>query len=231
MRWLLRFFRAADGMPVWMVVLTAAIGLYAAVVSALDSKAVDEALAMLLLWQMLCASAGFARPAASGHFDPALVRCDRRLVALAHAVHAAWPVAALWLLIAAVDAAHRQAVPLAFEPGRLAAFLFVSAACWAAGLRAPRMIGGTLWLVAIVAAATTRFGPEQYAAMLARPDGTPLELVHAAALAMACPFLMVGDHVPPRMGAAAVLAAGAVMSAAAGVIHVSRRGYPLEPAS
>ncbi|HEX6324256.1 MAG TPA: hypothetical protein VFZ36_11065 [Vicinamibacterales bacterium] len=231
MRWLLRFFRAADGMPVWMVALTAAIGLYAAAVSILDPTAVDEALAMLLLWQMLCASAGFAHPAAAGHFDPALVRCDRRLVALAHAVHAAWPVAALWLLIAAIDAAHRQAVPLAFEPGRFAAFLFVSAACWAGGLRAPRLTVGALWLVAIVAVATTRFGAGQYAAMLARPDGTPLELLHAAALALACPFLMVGDHVPPRMGAAAVLAVAAAVSAAAGVMHISGRSYPLEPAS
>ena len=231
MRWLLRFFRAADGMPVWMMALTAAIGLYTAVVSALDPRAVDEALAILLLWQMLCASAGFARPAASGHFDPALVRCDRRLVAAAHAVHAAWPVAAIWLLIAAVDAAGRQTVPLALEPGRLAAFLFVSAACWAASLRAPRLTGGALWLVTIVAAVTTRFGAGQYGAMLARPDGTALELLHAAALAMACPFLMLGDYVPPRPGAAIVLAIAAAIAAAAGVAHISRRSYPLEPAS
>jgi hypothetical protein len=230
-RWLLRFFRAADGWPIWMIVLTAVIGLYTAIVTSLDAKAVDEALAMLLLWQMLCASAGFARPAAAGHFDPALVRCDRRLVALAHAVHAAWPVALLWLLIAAVEAASHRTMPLAFEAGRLAAFVFVSVVCWAASLPAPRLTAGTLWLVAIVAAVTTRFGAEQYGAMLARADGTAQELMHAAALAAACPFLMLGDYVPPRMGAAAVLTLTAAMAGAAGIAHISRRSYPLEPAS
>jgi len=230
-RWLLRFFRAADGLPIWMAVLSAVIGLYTGIVSFLDPRSVDEALAILLLWQMLCASAGFARPAASGHFDPALVRYDRRLVAGAHAVHAVWPGAALWLLIAAVDAAGRHAVPLALEPGRLAAFLFVSAAGWAASLRAPRLTGGALWLVALVAAVTTRFGAEQYGAMLARPDGTALELLHAAALAMVCPFLMLGDYVPPRPGAAVALALAAAIAAASGVVHISRRSYPLEPAS
>jgi hypothetical protein len=231
MRWFLRFFRAADGMPGWMLLTTLAVGLYAAFISARDPKGVDEALAMLLLWQMLCASTGFARPAAAGHFDPALVRGDRRVVAAAHAVHATWPVAALWLLVAGVDAASHRAMPLALEPGRLAAFLFVSAAGWALSLPAPRLVSGALWIVAIVAGATTRFGAEQYAAMLARPDGTAAELLHAAGLALACPFLMLGDHVPPRAGAAAVLAVAAAAAIASGMLRIVRRSYPLEPAS
>ncbi len=229
MRWLLRFFHAADAMPGWMILLTAAVGIYAGAVSWLDPKSVDEALAMLLLWQMLAASAGFARPAAAGHFDPALVASSRSLVAIAHALHAVWPVTVLWLAIAAVDAAFHRSLPLAFEPGRLAAFAFVSAASWALSLPAPRLVTGSLWLMAIVVSATTRFGADQYTSMLSRPDGTLPELLHAAALTLVCPFLLVGDHVPPREGAAIIAGAASVVAAACGVVHVARRDFALEP--
>jgi hypothetical protein len=106
----------------------------------------------------------------------------------------------------------------------------VSFAAWALALPAARTVTGTLWLMLIVAAATTRFGPEQYAAMLERPGGSGAQLLHAAALTLVCPFLLIGDHIPLRTGIASLLLAIAVMALVAGVRYVERRDYPLEAA-
>lgn len=229
MTWILRFFHVVDGMPRWMQVMTILLGGYAALMAALDARSVDESLAVLLLWQMLSAATGFARPAASGFFDPVLTRHDRRLIAAAHALHSVWPVALAWLAIALVDVVAHGRTPLAFEPGRLAAFVFVSVVSWALSLPAPRLITGALWLFAIVAAATTRLGTEQYASLIARADGSAGEAVHAAALAAACPFLMLGNHIPARGATAAALVTLAALVAAAGAALVVGRDYPLEP--
>lgn len=229
MRWLLRFFRVTDAMPVWMGVVSVAMGGYGALIVALDARSADEALAVLLLWQMLCASTGFARRAGAGHFDPALVGYARARVAAAHAINAMLPGAVLWLAVAGVEAAAHRTAPVALETGRLSAFVFLSAAAWSISLAGPRLIGGALWLVLIVAGVTTRFGAEQYAAMLARADGSVAEIAHAGALTLLCPFLMLGDHLPSRAAISAVLAAAACAAFAAGVIQVKARDYPLEP--
>lgn len=226
---LLRFFHVVDGMPRWMQVMTILLTGYAALIAALDMRSVDEALAVLLLWQMLSAATGFARPAASGFFDPVLTRSDRRLIAVAHALHSVWPVALAWLLIGLVDGIAHGRTPLAFEPGRLAGFLFVSVVSWALSLPAPRLAAGALWLFAIVAAATTRFGTEQYASLIARADGSAGEAIHATLLAAACPFLMLGNHIPARGATAAALLILAAMVAVAGAALIVGRDYPLEP--
>jgi len=231
MIWLLRFFRATDAMPMWMGVTSVALGGYCALIVALDARSADEALAVLLLWQMICASAGFARRAGAGHFDPALVAHSRARVAAAHGINAILPGAILWLTVSGVDAAVHRTAPAAFEAGRLSAYMFVSAATWSMSLGGPRLIGGALWLVLIVAGATTRFGAEQYAAMLARADGTAAEIAHAAALTLLCPFLMFGDHLPSRTAVAVILAMAACGACAAGLIQIRRRDYPLEPSS
>lgn len=229
MTWILRFFHVVDGMPRWMQLMTILLAGYAAVMASLDTRSVDESLAVLLLWQMLSAATGFARPAASGFFDPVLTRSDRRLIAVAHALHSVWPVALAWLVIALVDVAAHGRAPLAFEPGRLAAFLFVSVVSWALSLPAPRLVTGALWLFAIVAAATTRFGTEQYASLIARADGSAGEAVHATVLAAACPFLMLGNHIPARGVTAAALVTLAATAAVAGAALIVGRDYPLEP--
>lgn len=229
MRWLLRFFRVTDAMPAWMGVTSLALGAYGALIVTRDARGADEALAILLLWQMLCASAGFARRAGAGHFDPALVAHARGRVAAAHGINAVLPGAALWLIVAGVDATAHRTPPAALESGRLAAFAFLSAASWALSIGGPRLIGGALWLVVIVAGVTTRFGAEQYASMIARADGSVAEIAHAGALALLCPFLMLGDHLPSRAAVSAILAAAACAACAAGVIQVQCRDYPLEP--
>lgn len=227
---ILRFFRAADPMPVWLGALTALVGSYAIVTTTLNPGGIDDGLATLMLWQMFCASRGFARHAGAGHFDAALVRWSRARVAAAHLVHSVWPVLALWCVVAGVEAASARRYPVALEPGRLSALIFVSVTAWSLSLATGRLVTGALWLLLIVAAATTRLGAEQYAAMLARPDAGVPQLLHAAALTVVCPFLLMGDHVPQRAGVASAVMTVAITTLAAGMAYVRRRDYPLEAA-
>lgn len=223
----LRFLRIVDATPVWMSVLTVTIGAYGGVLVWIDPGSVDSALGMLMLWQMLGASRGFVRPASAGYFDPLLVRESRLAIAAAHAVHAAAPVAMAWAALGAIEALKGTHNPLAFEPGRISAFVFVSAAAWAVSLPAPRLVTGSLWLALIVAAATTRFGIEQYAALLSRPEGVS-QTAQAVAFVFACPFVMLESVLPARAALGGALAAGALAITACGAMYIARRNYPLE---
>ena len=225
---ILRFLRAAAPMPSWLVLLTAAVGLYAALTVTLNPRESDEGLALLLLWQMLCASTGFVRQASAGHFDLALVKWPRAAVSLTHALHSVWPVIALWLVIAAIEAVRTDRAPLALEHGRVAALLFVSATAWAIALPAARLVTGSLWLALIVAAATTRVGAEQYAAMLSRPDASISQALYAIGLTLVCPFLLLGNHIPPRAATSAALITATAAVMAAAVFYLKRRDFPLE---
>lgn len=224
----LRFFQAAAPVPAWLALLTVGIGLYAAAVTAINPSGGDEALATLLLWQMFCASTGFSKYAAAGHFDVVLVRWPRGRVAAVHAWHSVWPVMTLWAVIAIVEAASARRMPLALEPGRLAALAFVSFATWSLSLPGSRLVAGAVWLLLIMVAATTRLGAEQYAAMLARADGGFTELLHAAALTIVCPFLLIGDHLPARAAVTSIVALLAAGALGAGMAYVRRRDFPLE---
>lgn len=231
MRWSLRFLRVADPMPAWFAVLSILIGGYAISVAVADRRSVDEALAVLLLWQMLSASSGFGRAAAAGHFDSMLVRIDRRLSAAAHLIHSVWPVALAWAVVSLVEWFVHRDTPRALEAGRLSAFLFISVTCWALSLPGSRLTAGVVWLLLIVSLVTTSVGPDQYAAMLSRPEGSAMELLHAAALVVACPFLMLGTHVPPREAVAVVLLLLSLVAGGCSILFVARRDYPLEPSS
>ena len=227
---ILRFFLAADPMPAWLGVLTALIGSYVIVSTALNPGGIDDGLATLVLWQMFCASRGFARHAGAGHFDTALVRWPRARVAAAHLMHSVWPVMVLWFRIAGVEAASARRYPVALEPGRVSALIFVSVMAWSLSLATGRLVTGALWLLLIVAAATTRLGTEQYTAMLSRPDAGMAQMLHAAALTVVCPFLLIGDHLPTRGGVTSVVIAASMTALTAGVAYVRRRNYPLEAA-
>lgn len=225
----LRFLRVVDPTPAWMWILTATIGAYGGVLVWIDPGSADSALGMLILWQMLAASRGFVRPASAGYFDPLLVRESRVSIAAAHVIHTVAPVAMVWAAVGAVEGLRATHGPLAFEPGRLSAFVFVSAMAWTMSLAAPRLVTGALWLALIVAAATTRFGIEQYAAILSAPESAS-QTARAVAFVFACPFLMLEPVVPARTALGVALAAGTVFSAATGTLYISRRNYPLEAA-
>ncbi|MDQ3070068.1 MAG: hypothetical protein M3R55_10105 [Acidobacteriota bacterium] len=226
----MRFFRVVDPLPRWMVVLTLPVSAYAAGMIWIDAANADEGLAMLLLWQMLCASKGFARAARLGQFDPVLVRFTRAQVACAHGIWATLPVSVLWAALAALEAVRWPGtLPAALEPGRVAALAFTSAASWALSVPGSRLVTGSLWLVVIIAAATTRVGLDQYSAMLSREGEPAAQVLHALALVIVCPFLMIGNHVPARLATAGALVVCAAAAAACGVLFVQRRQYVLEP--
>lgn len=223
------FLRVIEATPAWMATLTVAVGAYGAIVIWLDPESVDNALGTLLLWQMLAASRGFVGPASSGYFDPVLQSVGRKALAIAHAVHASAPVVAVWIVLGLLEFARGVDEPAAFDPGRLSALVFVSLTAWALSLPSPRLITGSLWLAVLALTATTRFGLEQYAAMLSRGDGI-VQTIQAAAFVLVCPFLMLEPVMPSRTGLALTLAGASILSGWAGLAFVVRRDYPLEPA-
>ena len=224
----LRFIHTVDGMPVWMWLLTVAVAGYGLLLTWLDPAGADTALGMLLLWQMLCASRGFAPVASAGHFDPLLVRERRSRIAIAHAMHATSAGALAWALVGAAEWLRGSESPLAFEPGRMSAFAFVSAVAWALSLPGPRLVTGSIWIALVFGMAASRFGLDQYAALLQRQEGLA-QFAHALAFAFLCPFVMLDAVMPRRETLAIVLFAGAVSAAVAGTLFIMRRDYPLEP--
>ncbi len=227
--WTLRFLHAVDGLPAWMWVITGAVAAYGSALIWIDPRGAEDALGMLLLWQMLCASRGYAGHARAGHFDPVLIRRPRATIALAHALLAIAPVSIAWAIAGVLQLARGDDGALAFEHGRLAAFIFVGCVAWALSLPAPRLIVGSLWVATILAAATTRVGLEQYGDLLARPAGA-MQFAHALAVAMVCPFVMLGSRMPQRVEVSVALLLLAVAAIAAGTLFIARRQYALEPA-
>ena len=225
---LLRFFHTVDGLPAWMWLLTLVLTLYGAVLVWLDPAGADTALGTLLLWQMLVASRGFTSSAAAGHFDPLLVRERRSHIAIAHAAHATLVVALPWMVVGVIEVVRSTGSARAFEPGRVSAFAFVSAAAWALSLPIARLVAGSVWLALIIALATTNVGLEQYSLLLQRSEGFT-QLAHALAFAIACPFVMLDDVMPMREEVAAGLAVMTIAAFAAGIGFIVRRDYPLEP--
>lgn len=229
MRRALRFLRAVDGMPAWLLIISLIVGAYGLVLTWMDARSADNALGMLLFWQMLAASRGFARPASAGHYDPILVSASRASLAGAHAVLAVSVVAVFWIATGVVEAIRGTMHPLAFEPARASAFAFVSITSWALSLPGPRLVVGSLWLVLIVLAATTRMGLEQYAAFLSAPDGLA-RTVRGVLFAWLCPFVMFEPTLPARPVLITAMLIGTLANGAAGVLYIKRRNYPLEPA-
>lgn len=225
----LRFFHVVDGMPAWMWVLSLIVGGYGSALVWMDPTGIDNALGMLLLWQMLCASRGFVRPASAGYFDPILVSRRRFVLAIAHLVHAIGAIALFWIAIGFIEVVRVDGAPRAFEFGRVSAFAFASAAAWAMSLATSRLVTGSLWIGAILLVASTRLGLDQYASMLAEPEGAA-QALRAWAAAAICPFLMLGSTMPARSIVAAGLLGAAAAAVGAGACFICRRNYALESA-
>ena len=223
----LRFIHTVDGMPAWMWVISLVVAGYGLLLTWLDPAGAETALGMLLLWQMLCASRGFAPAASAGHFDPLLVRERRSRIAIAHAIHAISPGALAWALVGMAEWARGSDSALAFEAGRMSALAFVSAVAWALSLPGARLVTGSIWIALVFGMAASRFGLEQYAALLQGQEGLA-QFAHAVGFAVLCPFVMLDTVLPMRQAVAAVLFAGAVSAMAAGGLFIMRRDYPLE---
>jgi hypothetical protein len=227
---LIRFFHVVDGLPLWMWVMTALLSIYGVVLLWMDPNGADSALGALLLWQMLCASRGFVKPASAGYFDPILIHEPRWRIAIAHFVHASAAAGFAWALTGALELVLGASRPAAIEPGRLAAFLFVSAAAWAVSLGAPRLVGGALWIGVLVGLAVTPVGLKMFTAMTDRPEG-PAQLLHALALALVCPFVMIDVALPMRPAVTAGLVIAVPLTFVLGASFIARRNYALESSS
>ncbi len=223
----LRFIHTVDGLPAWMCVITAIVALYAVYLTWLDPSGAETALGMVCLWQMLCASRGFAAHASAGHYDPLLVREQRWRVAIAHAVHATIAGALAWALVGATEVIRGGEGALAFAPARVGTFAFVSAASWALSLPGRRLVAGSIWLALIFGMAATKVGLEQYATLLQRPDGSA-QFAHALAFAVVCPFVLLDSQFPMQAEVSAAVGVIGAAATAAGVAFVVRRDYPLE---
>lgn len=224
----LRFFRVVSPPATWVVAGSAALAIYWVAVLALDplGAEADAVLSIVLLWQMLAASTGFVPQARAGIFDPILIAPGRARVVAGHLVHSTWIACALWLAVGASEVALGRNWPVTFEPGRVAALIWVSIAAWALTLPAPRLTGGALWVVAILGVAMSRVGADSYATLLAMDPGLA-RAVRAAAMAIVCPFLMFDTRLPDRVWCSVALVVTSAVVALAATRWLVRRSYPL----
>lgn len=110
----------------------------------------EDAVVTLLLLQMFSASSGFAIPARRGHYDPILTGgASRTAVVASHAGMSIAPGVFGWLLLGSCELAMGHSAVL--SSGSLAALALVSAGGWAMTVPLPRLSGGVVWLVLLLA--------------------------------------------------------------------------------
>ncbi len=195
----------------------------------LNPAEIDSALGSVLLLQMCAVSNGYHAAARRGWFDPLLVSGRRRgAIARANLLAAAWPGAAVWLVLALMETTTRHAAwPAALTPQRLAALAIVTTISWSAGLHLPRMGAAVLWMAGLLTLASTRMLLPQLAVLQARPHG-PIEVGADTLAFVICPFLLLADA-PAVRDPAVILCVLAVScgTAAAGAVWMTHRDVPL----
>jgi hypothetical protein len=165
---LVRFFRVVPPVPGLMIAAFAATVLAAGVALQLGASDVEGVLAPVFLLQTLAASSGFAVPARRGHYDLLLTRGISRLaIGLAHGVASILPGVCCWAAIAVIEAIAARGVPhVALASGTIAAVVIVSVLSWAVTVPLPRMTGGIVWLLVLVAPVDHGAVPAVAAALL-----------------------------------------------------------------
>ena len=112
-----------------------------------------KALAPVCVLQTLAASSGFAGPARRGHYDFVIAAGYKRLwIAIVHWAISAAPGVVGWFLLAAIELASSggDATTL-LTPEALITLWIVSTLPWAATVPLPRLTGGLVWIVMLVA--------------------------------------------------------------------------------
>ncbi len=110
----------------------------------------QDAVVTLLLLQMFAASSGFAIPARRGHYDTLLTGGSSRAgVAAAHLAWSVGPGVLAWAVLGIVELlAGGGAVR---SSGSVVALALVSCGAWAITVPLPRLSGGVMWLVLLLA--------------------------------------------------------------------------------
>ena len=226
----LRFFAIA---PLHSPYMLLALG--AVLVSGIGRLLVDpatgaEAVAPLVLLQMLAASSGFAVAARRGHFDLLLTAGPGRVyVAIAHLALSILPGLIVWWALGAAEMGLRRTLrPLAFASGSVVSVCVISAAAWALTVRLPRLSGGIAWLLGI---AVWILGWSGGLAAINPVNDDATHVLTRAVIVTLCPFVLVGKRlsgsdtmvVLPAIVLAVVCTLGAVR-------WIVRMDVPLESA-
>lgn len=147
-----RFFRVVtvqSGMMRWALLSVTGVALVRALVE--PTRSADGLLPLIVL-QMFAASSGFEVPARRGHFDWLVTGpTPRTHVALTHCVCSGAPGLVACLVAGVGDwGLHGTPGPM-LHSGTWAAMLMVTAVGWAITVPLPRLSGGVLWVVVMIA--------------------------------------------------------------------------------
>lgn len=147
-----------------------------------------DAVSTLLLLQLFSASAGFAIPARRGHYDAVLTGgASRHAVVAGHFVAAVLPGAAAWALLGGAERV--MGGTAVWSSGSVVALALVSLGGWAATAALPRLSGGVVWLVLLLAVFGWSGAWRQDILAVAAGGGA---IETRAAVYLLCPLLLAG---------------------------------------
>lgn len=205
--------------------------IYTTYLATMSAEGFDEALALILLAQMLAASTGYRDRLVRGHFDGILAgRRSRVPLALAHAGLSLVPGLVLWLTFGVAQHFLTAQRSMSLTGGGLAAFVYASTVVWVVSLWLGRNTGGVLWLATLfVLAAAGQIHFLRYA--YGTSSASLLVTARATGAALVFPLLMFsnGGYVEPDV-LLGVCAAAAV-ALVAGVWTIARLDAPLRDPS
>ena len=151
---LIRFFLIVRP---WHPLVAGGLGVVVAAAGALVAAgrvASADALAPVLLLQTLAASSGFAGPARRGHYDFLIAGGYKRAwIALAHWAVSAAPGIAGCVVLGIIEFAFRLQ-PGVLTTAGLSGVVLASTLPWAVTVPLPRLTGGLVWIVLVVAGLT-----------------------------------------------------------------------------
>lgn len=203
---------------------------YATYLATTGDVGFDNALALVLLSQVLVASTGYRDALVRGHFDGLLAGRERRLgVALAHAALSMLPGFVLWFAFGAASYAIGRP-SFALSSGGMLAFADASVIAWAVSVTLGRNTGGVLWICALfLLAAGAKVRELRFAYSTVSEDW--IVRLKSAAAAVVLPIAMhenAGYVEPPIR----VLVGGAILAIfAAGIWTIVRLDAPLRDPS
>jgi hypothetical protein len=223
----LRFFAVVMRPTIALIVSALAILGFGVFLLLNDPQGIDQAFALVLIFQMFAASTGFRDKLIRGHFDSIVVGGRRVSIALTHWLVSIVPGLTIWLVLAALcSLTGNGARPSALTPGGSAVFLYVSAVAWTVSLPLVRYAAGSLWIMTLIGLAATHRLTQLRAALLAA-NGDWGGAMNAVLAALACPLFLLADAkvVDGRIvGLVTVVAIGLI---AVGVAMVNRFDAPL----
>jgi hypothetical protein len=211
-----------------VLLLVLAYAMYIASVG--GEEGFDNALALILVTQLLLASTGYRDRLIRGHFDGLLAGRSRRVgIACSHAALSLLPGVALWIACGAAGRVLGHP-SFAFTSGGILALADASVIAWTISLWLGKNTGGVLWLVLLFFLIAARQIPELRFAYGTVSEDFTVQL-RAAGAAVVLPIAMYGNggYVEPPVRVLVGIAIAAVF--AVGVWTIVRLDAPLKDPS